>query len=96
MAEKVIFGEAATPNVVPPPKPNQPIIAASANSNKTAAQAKASYSYPWGGIPNRQHSNEPALLFPCRWIAVTWRQHYHNLSVLNRVESVPQEKGRHR
>jgi integrase len=45
MAEKVIFGEAATPNVVPPPKPNQPVIAASANSNKTAAQAKAAYSY---------------------------------------------------
>jgi hypothetical protein len=47
MAEKVIFGEVATPNVVPPPIPNQPVIAASANSNKTAAQAKAAYSYPW-------------------------------------------------
>jgi hypothetical protein len=47
MAEKVIFGEVATPNVVSPPKPNPPVIAASANSNKTAAQAKAAYSYPW-------------------------------------------------
>jgi integrase len=47
MAEKVIFGEVATPNVVPPPKPNPPVIAASANSNKTTAQAKAAYSYPW-------------------------------------------------
>jgi integrase len=47
MAEKVIFGEVTTPNVVPPPKPNQPVIATSANSNKTAAQAKAACSYPW-------------------------------------------------
>jgi hypothetical protein len=48
MAEKVIFGEVATPNVVSPPKLNPPVIAASANSNKTVAQAKAAYSYPSG------------------------------------------------
>ena len=47
MALKVIFGEVATPDVVSPPKPNPPVTAASANSNKTAAQAKAAYSYPW-------------------------------------------------
>ena len=47
MAQKVIFGEVATPDVVTPPKPNPPVTVASANSNKTAAQAKAAYSYPW-------------------------------------------------
>ena len=47
MAQKVIFGEAATPDVVLLPKTNPLAIATSANSNKTAAQAKAAYSYPW-------------------------------------------------
>jgi hypothetical protein len=32
---------------VSPSKPNPPVIATLANSNKTAAQAKAAYSYPW-------------------------------------------------
>jgi hypothetical protein len=69
MAEKVIFGEVATPNVVPPSKPNQPVIAASANSNKTAAQAKAAYSYPWWASSEAieifwGQANEPVQIVP--------------------------------
>jgi hypothetical protein len=69
MAEKVIFGEVATPNVVSPPKPNPPVIAASANSNKTAAQAKAAYSYPWWASSNPVEvfwgqANEPVQIVP--------------------------------
>jgi hypothetical protein len=47
MAEKVIFGEVATPEVVSLPKTNPPVNADPVNLNKTAAQAKAKYSYPW-------------------------------------------------
>jgi len=69
MAEKVIFGEVATPDVVPPPKPNPPVIAASANSNKTAAQAKAAYSYPWWASSEAieiflGQANEPVQIVP--------------------------------
>ena len=69
MAEKVIFGEVATPDVVSPPKPNQPVNAASANSNKTVAQAKASYSYPWWASNESievlwGQANEPVQIVP--------------------------------
>jgi integrase len=69
MAEKVIFGEAATPNVVSAPKSNPPVIAASANSNKTAAQAKAAYSYPWWASSEAieifwGQANEPVQIVP--------------------------------
>jgi hypothetical protein len=69
MAEKVIFGEVANPNVVSPPKPNPPVIAVSANSNKTAAQAKAAYSYPWWASSNPVEvfwgqANEPVQIVP--------------------------------
>ncbi len=69
MAEKVIFGEVATQDVVSPPKPNQPVIAASTNSNKTAAQAKAAYSYPWWASSEAieiflGQANEPVQIVP--------------------------------
>ncbi len=69
MAEKVIFGEIATPDVVSPPKPNPPVTVASANSNKTAAQAKAAYSYPWWASTNLievfwGQANEPVQIVP--------------------------------
>jgi hypothetical protein len=69
MALKVIFGEVATPDVVSPPKPNPPVTAASANSNKTAAQAKAAYSYPWWASSNPievfwGQANEPVQIVP--------------------------------
>jgi integrase len=69
MAEKVIFGEVATPNVVSPPKPNPPVVAAPANSNKTAAQAKAAYSYPWWASSEAietfwGQANEPVQIVP--------------------------------
>lgn len=69
MAEKVIFGEVATPQVALPPKPNQPVIAASTNGNKTAAQAKATYSYPWWASSNPievffGQVNEPVQILP--------------------------------
>src|SRR5208282_2216495 len=52
MAQKVIFGEVATPDVVPLPKPNGAEVPASTNLNKTVAQAKAAYSYPWWASSN--------------------------------------------
>lgn len=52
MAQKVIFGKVAASDVASLPKPNPPVIAASTNSNKTAAQAKAAYSYPWWASSN--------------------------------------------
>ena len=69
MAEKVVFAEIATPDVVSPPKPNPPVTVASANSNKTAAQAKAAYSYPWWASTNLievfwGQANEPVQIVP--------------------------------
>ena len=69
MALKVIFGEVATPDVVTPPKQNPPVTVASANSNKTAAQAKAAYSYPWWASSNPievfwGQANEPVQIVP--------------------------------
>jgi integrase len=69
MAEKVIFGEVATPDVESPPKPNPPVIAASADSNKTVAQAKATYSYPWWASSEAietfwGQANEPVQIVP--------------------------------
>ena len=53
MAEKVIFGESRNSQCRRlPPKPTPPVIAASTNSGKTAAQAKAAYSYPWWASMN--------------------------------------------
>src|SRR5580693_8076632 len=43
MAEKVIFGEAATPNVVSAPKSNPPVIAASAMSSPLNWNCMASF-----------------------------------------------------
>ena len=69
MALKVIFGEVATPDVVTPPKQNPPVTVASANSNKTAAQAKAAYSYPWWASNEAieifwGQANEPVQIVP--------------------------------
>jgi integrase len=52
MAEKVIFGEAATPEIVSLPKISPPANGVPTNSSKTAAQAKAAYSYPWWASEN--------------------------------------------
>jgi hypothetical protein len=69
MALKVIFGEVATPDVMTPPKQNPPVTVASAKSNKTAAQAKAAYSYPWWASSNPievflGQANEPVQIVP--------------------------------
>jgi len=47
MAQKVIFGEVTTSDAVSLAKPNLPVVAPSESTNKTVAQAKAAYSYPW-------------------------------------------------
>lgn len=69
MAQKVIFGEVATPDVISLPKPNPPATVVSANSNKTAAQAKAAYSYPWWASNEAievfwGQANEPVQIVP--------------------------------
>jgi integrase len=69
MAQKVIFGEVANPDVGSLPKPNPPATAASANSNKMAAQAKAAYSYPWWASNEAieiffGQANEPVQIVP--------------------------------
>ena len=69
MAQKVIFGEVATPDVMSLPNPNPPVVAATTNSNKTAAQAKAAYSYPWWASSNPievfwGQANEPVQIVP--------------------------------
>jgi integrase len=52
MAEKVIFGESVTPSAAALPKPNPPVVVPSTNGSKTAAQVKATYSYPWWASSN--------------------------------------------
>jgi integrase len=68
MAQKVIFGEVAAPDIVLLPKPNG--IEAPASKNlKTVAQAKAAYSYPWWASKNVTEvfwgqANEPVQIVP--------------------------------
>jgi integrase len=69
MAEKVIFGEVAIPNAVSPPKPSPSVVVALTNGNKTMAQAKATYSYPWWASNEAievfwGQANEPVQIVP--------------------------------
>jgi hypothetical protein len=69
MAEKVIFGEAATPGVLSLPKTNPPANAGPTNSSQTAAQAKAAHSYSWRASSEAieifwGQANEPVQIVP--------------------------------
>jgi len=43
-----------------------------------------------------ENSNEPALLFPRRGVAIARRQHHDDISTLNGVKAIAQEEGGHR
>jgi hypothetical protein len=69
LLEIYMLGEAAAPEVVSLPKTNPPANAAPTNSSKTAAQAKAAYSYPWWASENPievfwGQVNEPVQIVP--------------------------------
>ena len=69
MAQKVIFGEVATSDIVSLPKPNPSAVVTLTNGNKTMAQAKAAYSYPWWASNEAievfwGQANEPVQIVP--------------------------------
>lgn len=69
MAQKVIFGEVATAGVVSLLKPNAAAVVTLTNGNKTMAQAKAAYSYPWWASNEAievfwGQANEPVQIVP--------------------------------
>jgi hypothetical protein len=49
-----------------------------------------------GRTVNRKHSNKPALPLPGCWVSIAGLQHHDDFSILNRIESVPQQKRCHR
>jgi len=69
MAQKVIFGKVITSDVASLPKQNPSVIAPSESTNKTVAQAKAAYSYPWWASNEAieifwGQANEPVKIVP--------------------------------
>ena len=70
MAQKVIFGSPIAPlEIASHVKPDLPTIVNSSASDKTAAQAKAAYSYPWWASSNPAEvfwgqANEPVQIIP--------------------------------
>jgi len=69
MAQKVVFGEVATSDIVSLPKPNPSAVVTLTNGNKTMAQVKAAYSYPWWASNEAievfwGQANEPVQIVP--------------------------------
>jgi integrase len=69
MAQKVVFGVVATPEVTPLPKANSSELTASSTQAKTSAQVKAAYSYPWWASSEVVEifwgqANEPVQIVP--------------------------------